>query len=306
MVQNKPDSAKQTRFRSKEQTMNSPTIAFLGFGAMASRLVQSLINAQYSVTVYNRTADKLKPFLEQGVTYAATPRAAAEQADIVISMVTDDQASRSVWLHPETGALLGLKKDAVAIESSTLTVDWVKELSGAVAQQGAAFLDAPVVGSRPQAEAGKLIYLVGGNLEPLAQVQPVLLSAGAAMVQHVGTVGQGMAMKLAVNTLFGVQVAALAEAIALLKQQGIPADQAMACLGELPVTSLAAKVAGSLMVANQHEPLFPIALVEKDFRYTLQASVAMPTAKAVQAVYQAAIEKDLGDRNITAIVHLFE
>jgi 3-hydroxyisobutyrate dehydrogenase len=285
--------------------MNSQTIAFLGFGAMASRLVQNLINAQYSVTVYNRTADKLKPFLDQGVTYAATPRGAAERADIVISMVTDDQASRSVWLHPKTGALLGLKQDAVAIESSTLTVDWVKELAGVIG--GAAFLDAPVVGSRPQAEAGKLIYLVGGAAETLSQVQPVLSSAGAAMVQHVGSVGQGMAMKLAVNMLFGVQVAALAEAIAMLKQQGIPADKAMACLGELPVTSLAAKVAGSLMVADQHAPLFPIALVEKDFRYTLQSTrVVLPTAKAVQAVYQMAIDHGLGEQNITAVAHLFD
>ncbi|MBE9166858.1 serine hydrolase [Pleurocapsales cyanobacterium LEGE 06147] len=104
-------------------------IAVLGSGAMGSRIVQNLLNAKYQVVVYNRTADKVKPLLNQGAVYAATPREAAEQADIAIGMVTDNDVSRSVWLDPETGAALGLGKDAftsggakpIAIESSTLT-----------------------------------------------------------------------------------------------------------------------------------------------------------------------------------------
>jgi 3-hydroxyisobutyrate dehydrogenase len=289
--------------------MTKQKIAILGCGAMGSRMAQNLLNANYPVVVYNRTAAKVQSLIDRGALYAATPKAAAVQAEIIISMVTDDDASRSIWLDPETGALSGLQQDQIAIESSTLTIGWTRELANTIEQRGAIFLDAPVVGSRPQVEAGKLIYLVGGKAEILEQVQPILLSAGGAIVQHLGAIGQGMAMKLAVNTLFGVQVAALAEILGLLDKQGINSVKAMACLGELPVTSLSAKMAGSLMVANNHAPLFPIELVEKDFRYIMQTAqtenAAMPVATAIHHIYQEAIDKGFGNNNITGVAQLF-
>lgn len=284
-------------------------VALLGAGAMGFRMAQNLLQAQHELIVYNRTADKLKPLLDQGAAHAATPKAAAAQADIVIGMVTNDDGSRNIWLDPENGAVLGLSSQKIAIESSTLTVAWTQQLAAAVTGRGAAFLDAPVVGSRPQAEAGKLIYLVGGNAETVAQAQSVLLSAGAAAVHHVGATGQGMTMKLAVNALFGIQVAALAEMIGMLSQCGIPPEKAMACLGELPVTSLATKGAGGLMVSNHHAPMFPIELVAKDFRYVLQtvqtAGTTAPASQAVYGVYQDAIAQGYGEENITGVVQLF-
>jgi 3-hydroxyisobutyrate dehydrogenase-like beta-hydroxyacid dehydrogenase len=289
--------------------MNTKKIAILGLGAMGSRMAQNLLKANYQVIVYNRTADKATPLVKQGAIYAATPRTAAEQADIVISMVTDDAASRTTWLDAETGAIAGLNPTAIAIESSTLTVDWTKELATAVNRQGAMFLDAPVVGSRPQVEAGKLVYLVGGEAETLAEVKETLLAASGATIHLVGSVGQGMAMKLAVNALFGAQVAALAEMIGVLTRQGMTAETALACLSELPVLSPAAKLAGQLMLADNHAPLFPIALVEKDFRYMTQtaAAVAAPTpvASAIRVLYQDAIAQGYGNDNITGIVRLF-
>ncbi len=284
-------------------------IAVLGVGAMGSRMVQNLLQAEYQVVVHNRTADKVKPLLSQGAVYAATPREAAEQANVVISIVTNDDASRSVWLDPETGAVLGLGNDAIAIESSTLTVNWTRELAAKIGSLGAAFLDAPVVGSRPQAEAGKLIYLVGGEAEVLAQVQPILLAAGAATVHHIGSIGQGMTMKLAVNALLGIQVAALAEVLGVLTRSGIASQKAMECLGELPIISPAAKGAGALMVTNQHTPLFPIELVEKDLRYVIQAGQASgaltPVSTAIRDLYQEAIAQGYGDDNISGIAQLF-
>lgn len=289
--------------------MDAIKIAVLGAGAMGSRIVQNLLEAKYQVTIYNRTAEKVKPLLDRGAIYAATPKEAADRSDIVISMVRDDEASREVWLDPKTGAILGLGKEAIAIESSTLTIEWTIELAAAIERHGATFLDAPVVGSRPQAEAGKLIYLVGGKAEVLTEAEPLLLAAGGAIVHHLGSIGRGMAMKLAVNALFGVQIAALAEIIGLLDKQGISSDRAMACLGELPIISPAAKVAGSLMVANNHAPLFPIDLVEKDFRYVLQTAQAseasMPVSTAIHDIYQTAIDRGFGNNNITGVVRLF-
>ncbi len=280
-------------------------IAVLGLGAMGFRIAQNLLDANYPLVVYNRTTHKVQPLVTQGAIYAPTPKEAAEQADIVISMLTDNEASRDVWLGPATGAIEGLREGAVAIASSTLTVDWTKELAATLKHRGAAFLDAPVVGSRPQADAGKLIYLVGGDAETLTRVQTVLQSTSGA-IHHVGPIGQGMAMKLAVNALFGIQVAALAEVMGLLYQQGIPATKAMDCLGELPITSLAAKGAGGLMVEQQHAPMFPIELVEKDFRYAIAMSEAdPPTTTAVREVYRDAIAKGHGQDNLSGVVQLF-
>jgi 3-hydroxyisobutyrate dehydrogenase len=283
-------------------------IAVLGLGAMGSRVAQNLLQSGYHVVVYNRTADKATSLVQQGALYAATPKEAAAQADVVISMVTDDEGSRSIWLDPEIGAAAGLRNDSIAIESSTLSLVWTKELAAAIESQGVAFLDAPVVGSRPQAEAGTLIYLVGGRAETLAQVHDVLLSVSST-VHHVGAIGQGMAMKLVVNALFGIQVVALAEIMGLLTKSGITSTEAMACLGELPVLSPAAKGAGNLMLANHHAPLFPIDLVAKDLRYVLQSAQAMqatmPTAAAVQEIYQQAIAQGYGSNNITGVAQLF-
>jgi 3-hydroxyisobutyrate dehydrogenase len=289
--------------------MQTKKIAVLGLGAMGSRIAQNLIGAGYPLTVYNRTQETAQPLIDRGATYAATPREAVENADIVICMVTDDVASRQIWLDRETGAVQGLRKNAVAIESSTLTIDWTKQLAAAIAQHGSEFLDVPVVGSRPQADAGKLIYLAGGETESVNRVRSVLSDAGSTTVHHIGAVGQGMAMKLAVNALFGIQVTALAELLGSLSRTGITPEQAMMVLGELPVTSLAAKVAGSLMVTNNHAPLFPIELVEKDFRYALQAAQAenssMPVSTVIHHIYQEAIALGYGGENITGIARLF-
>lgn len=281
------------------------TIAILGTGAMGSRIAMNLLNAGHSLIVYNRTASKLKSLQERGAVISETPKAAAEQAEIVISMVRDNPASQAVWLDANAGALLGLAKGKVAIESSTLTRTWTVSLAEQIERSGADFLDAPIVGSLPQAEAQKLIYLVGGHPEILRKIQ-VVLSATSMAIYHIGTVGQGMAMKLAVNGLFGMQIAALAEVLGMLEKSGISPSQAMTTLGELPVTSLAAKGAGNLMVQNQHNPMFPISLVAKDFHYLLEASdLDTPTTQTVYELFQRAIQTGHAQENITAISRLF-
>ncbi|MBE9031991.1 NAD(P)-dependent oxidoreductase [filamentous cyanobacterium LEGE 11480] len=285
-------------------------VAVLGLGAMGTRMVDNLLQSGHTVIVYNRSQDKVVPLVAKGAIAATTPRAAATQADWVISMLTDDVVSRAVWLAPNTGAIWGLDANKVAIVSSTLTLTWTRELAQAIVLQGAAFLDAPVVGSRPQAEARQLIYLVGGAAAHLAKVQPILQAAGGAVIHHVGTIGQGMLMKLAVNALFGMQVVAMAETLKLLGQDGISSAQAMDCLGQLPIVSPAAKGAGSLMVAQQHAPLFPLELVAKDLRYVTQTAedldTIMPVAVAIREIYQTAITQGYGNANVTGVIQLFE
>ncbi|MEO0806240.1 MAG: NAD-binding protein, partial [Cyanobacteria bacterium J06643_4] len=170
---------------------------------------------------------------------------------------------------------------------------------------------APVVGSRPQADAQKLISLVGGETHIVERIRPIL-SASSSAIHHIGTARQAMAMKLAVNSLFGIQVAALTELLGVLNQQGISPKEAMTYFSDMPVTSLVAKGAGTAIVNQQYAPMFPVQLVEKDFRYACQmveggekSEKRMPATTAVQQIYQEAIAQGYGSENITAIAKLF-
>ena len=289
--------------------MNNQKIAVLGLGAMGSRMAVNLLKAGYTVTVWNRSPESTKPLAAKGANLATTPQLAAKSADIVISVVTDINASKAVWLDSETGALSGMVEGAIAIESSTLTVNWIKELAAEITGQGFGFLDAPVVGTRPQADSGNLVYLVGGKAEILKQAENILLSAGGGKINHVGEIGEGMAMKLAVNAMFGIQIAAFSEIIGMLTKNGLKLETAIQYISDLPVMSPAVKNAANLILKDNHQAMFPIDLVEKDFRYVMQTAAdikaTVPISEAIHQVYLHAVDKGYGRDNITGVVKLF-
>lgn len=282
-------------------------IAILGLGEMGVRMAARLIAAEHDVVVYNRSAGRSNTLA--GATARATPREAAQDADIVISMVTDDTASRAVWLDEKNGALRGIGQGALAIESSTVTPAWIDELSRLVRAHGCELLDAPVLGSRPQAEAGALIYLMGGSAGAVERARPIVMAMGSAL-HHVGPIGAGVTMKLAVNALFGVQVAALAEVVGLLENAGFQRGAALDVLAAMPVTSPALHGIGALVAARRYQPMFPIDLVEKDFRYALDTARVCrseaPVIAAARTVYAQARERGLGGHNIAAVAKLYE
>jgi 3-hydroxyisobutyrate dehydrogenase len=289
-------------------TTDSKTVAFLGLGAMGSRMAAHLLKAGFEVSVWNRDVSKTQALAELGARVAATPREAAGQADVVVSMLRDDVASRYAWLDMYGGALLGMKPQAIAIESSTLSPQWVRELAQAAQQQGVAFLDAPVMGSRPQAEAAQLIFLAGGQAEVLQRAEAVLKSMGGA-VHHAGAVGSGAVLKLMANALFGIQVAAMAEVLGMAARAGMDARRALEILGSTPVASPAAKLAGQGMLSRQFAPMFPIELVEKDFHYALDTAGAaqskLPLTQSTHSLLKQALAQGLGDQNITALAELY-
>nr|WP_256997571.1 NAD(P)-dependent oxidoreductase [Gloeobacter morelensis] len=283
-------------------------VAVLGMGAMGSRMAAALLRADYQVTVWNRTADKTSPLVEAGAKAAQTPRAAVEEVDFAVCMVRDDAASHSVWLDSETGALASLPGRAVAIESSTLSVAWVQELAGHFQAAGKALLDAPVSGSRPQAEAAQLIYLVGGDTGRVAKAEPILKVMGGT-VHHAGPLGSGAAVKLAINALLGVQVAVMGELIALLRRYGIDEARAVEMIGATSVCSPAARGAASAMAARNYAPLFPSALMEKDLGYLQEMAAEhgtrAPLAQAARSVFGEAMGQGYGEENMTGVVQLY-
>lgn len=282
-------------------------IAFLGLGAMGSRMAARLLAAGHDVTVWNRSPERAEDLRTLGAKVAPTPRAAVQGAMFVIAMVRDDDASRSVWLDAQTGALAGMMPGSVAVETSTLSLPWVRELASHCAQQGRAFIDAPVAGSRPQAEQGLLVFMVGGEAHIVASATPILSAMGGA-VHHAGPAGAGAIVKLAVNSLFGVQVAAVAELTEMIRRQGFDPARAVEIIAATPVCSPAAKVAAGAMLANAFAPLFPVELVVKDFTYAQQAGGGgdqAPMIRAAGQVFQHALDRGFGGDNLTGIVRLY-
>lgn len=284
-------------------------IAFLGLGAMGSRMAKHVLQAGRDVVVYNRTPERAAELQELGAQVAETPRQAAEGAEIVISIVRDIQASREIWLSDNTGAVHGLGSESIAIESSTVTPEWARELSTALTKSGAEFLDAPVVGSRPQADAAQLIWLAGGNSETVENVRSTLLLMGSA-VHHTGQIGTGNSMKLAVNSLLGIQIAAFAEVITALVKQGFDQAAVIEVLQATPVTSPVAQRITGLMATKNFAPNFPVNLVAKDLGYatetTTQAGGIAPLSKAARDMYNAACEQGFGEDDISGIIQAFQ
>ncbi len=283
-------------------------ITVLGMGAMGSRMAAALLKAGHDVTVWNRSPDKTVPLVAAGAIAATSPRSAVANADFVISMVRDNEASRQVWLDQHIGALAGLRAGAIAIESSTVTVAWVRELYDTCRAHGIAFLDAPVAGSRPQAEAAQLIYFVGGDAAVVARAEPILKTMGST-VHYAGSAGNGAAVKLMINALLSVQIAALGEMMGLIQRCGMDAAKTFEIVSATPVCSPAAKLAASAMLARNFAPMFPIELVEKDLDYVLnfakENNARTPIIQATAGVLAEALEHGYGADNITGLVQIY-
>jgi 3-hydroxyisobutyrate dehydrogenase len=292
-------------FSNREAEMAS--VAILGLGAMGSRMAMRLIKHGHQVTVWNRTPAAAEPLVAAGASFASTPKEAANQASIIISMVRDDAASASVWLDPKDGAVNGMQEGAIAIESSTVSHDWISQLGAAISASGFSLLDAPVSGSRPQADAGELAFLVGGEAEILQCARPTLMSLGTS-VDHVGPLGSGVLVKLATNALLGVQVAAIGELFGLLNAHGVDLNMAFDAIGSTSVASVAMQRSAASMLAANFAPQFPVELITKDFGYAIKAAgsaAAVPTIAAAGHVFDTAMFKGFGEKNMTSVVELF-
>jgi 3-hydroxyisobutyrate dehydrogenase len=283
---------------------DKPRIALLGLGLMGTGMASRLLGQGYPVTVYNRSPEKTQPLAKLGASVATTAKQAVLQADIVISMLADDHAARSVWLG-EDGALAGAPGGAVLIECSTATVAWVKELAAAAgaANRNLKFLDAPVTGSKPHAAAGELTFLVGGAAEDLKTVTPVLSAMGKQIV-HLGPVGSGALMKLINNFVCGVQVVALGEAIAAIERSTLNREQAVGVLTGGAPGSPIVKMVAARMLASTFEPNFPLKLITKDLTYAQQQAGHTEVGAAALKTFQRAIDAGLGDLDFSAVIKL--
>jgi 3-hydroxyisobutyrate dehydrogenase len=272
---------------------------------MGAGMAGRVLTAGFPLAVYNRNPEKTAPFAKAGAFVARTPHDAAARADIVISMLADDNASRSVWLDKETGALAAAAPGTWLIESSTASVQWIHELAAAAKKHECELLDAPVTGSKPQAAAGELLFLIGGSAEALAAVRPVL-AVMSRDILHLGPIGSGATLKLINNFLCGVQAASLAEAMALLAASGLDKERSVAVLTAGAPGSPLVKILTTRAAANDFTPNFVLRLMAKDLSYAREEGerhgVAMNTATPAIADFEKAIAAGYGDKDFSAVI----
>jgi 3-hydroxyisobutyrate dehydrogenase-like beta-hydroxyacid dehydrogenase len=260
------------------------TLAFVGLGAMGSRMARRLLDAGHRVAGYNRTPGKAAALVAAGLTLARSPRAAAESADAVFTMVTDNAALRAVALGPD-GVVAGLAPGATFVEMSTVSPALVRELAEAVTARGAAMLDAPVSGSTVTVEQGQASIVVGGEAAALERVRPYLLAIGPT-VTHVGPLGLAKTMKIAINLGLAVQMVAFSESVLLAEKAGITRARAVEAILKSVVASPMVKYRGPLVLGMPEEPMFDVSMMQKDMQLALDLGrslgVNLPTTALTQ------------------------
>jgi 3-hydroxyisobutyrate dehydrogenase len=281
-------------------------VAVLGLGIMGAGMARQLLARGFEVTVWNRDAGKAQPLGAAGARIAVTPADAARDAEVVHAMLADDEASRAVWMG-EHGALGAMRPNDIAIESGTLTVEWMRELAAAAATRGVGFLDAPVTGSKAQAETGTLSFLVGGPPDLLERARP-MLSAMGGNILHLGPHGSGAMMKLINNFMCGVQVASLAEAIGMAARSGLDVGQAAQVLANGSPGSPLVKNLAQRMVQRDYSPNFFVRLMAKDLEYAraafARAGIELASAGVARERFLEGMRAGLGERDIASIVEL--
>lgn len=271
---------------------------------MGSGMAGRLLSANFPLTVYNRNAEKTKPFISAGATRANSPREAASRAEIVIGMVADDSASRAIWFG-ENGALAGVTPGAILVEASTLTVGWISELAVAATQRGCELLDAPVTGTKPHAASGELLFLVGGSAEALNKVRPTLAAMSRDIV-HLGPTGSGAFLKLINNFLCGVQAASLAEAVSLIAKSSLDRDKALSILTNGAPGSPLLKTITARATVGDFTPNFFLRLMAKDLGYAAaegqRYGTELRTAATAEGIFRQAIARGYGDQDFAAVI----
>jgi 3-hydroxyisobutyrate dehydrogenase-like beta-hydroxyacid dehydrogenase len=290
-----------------ESNTLKPSIGFIGMGHMGSHMAQRLLDAGYQVTVYDRTEEKAKALGQRGARVAHTPKELAATCQVVMACVTNDEAQHDVMFGPD-GALAGVQGGSVIIDLSTVSPDASRRLFQAAKEQGIPMIDAAVSGSVPQVDQGSLVIFVGGEHKTYQECKPILDVLGQNSF-YMGASGMGTTMKLVVNTLLGLGMQALAEAIALGEKAGVEKGLLLDVLGQTAVLTPGQKSKLENVRREQYPTNFALSLMHKDFSLVLSqaydVSVPMPATAAAQQMYTAAMAKGM-DADFSIMIQFME
>ncbi len=286
---------------------NKERIGFIGLGNMGSRMAEHILKAGYPLTVYDTSPEKMQPFSKRGIPTAATVIDLAARSDVVLCSVPDDTAVRVVMNGPD-GVLTGPHDVRYFVNLSTVSPATSRELATTARNRGLAALDASVSGSTPQAEQATLVIFVGGDHAAYEHVRPVLELLGKGIF-YMGASGSGSTMKLVVNTLLGVGIQAIAEAVALGQKAGLEKEKLLDVLGQTAVVAPAHKGKLADALRGDYPATFPLRLMYKDFGLILdeaaERAVAMPTTAVARQMCAARMARGV-EEDYSAVIGLME
>ncbi|MCL5268694.1 MAG: NAD(P)-dependent oxidoreductase [Bacteroidetes bacterium] len=284
------------------------SVAFIGTGLMGRPMAANVMEKGFPITVYNRTKEKTKQLVSAGARLAENPRQAAEESDVVITMLSNIEAVESV-LSGEHGLIRALGKDKVFIDMSTITPAASRKFSELVEATGAKMLDAPVVGTSSVAEKGELSILVGGDPRVLDDVRDIFHAMGK-FIFHVGDHGSACGMKLVVNHFISGMIGLLAEGLELSEKLGIDSSVFSNVLNTSAVKSPVYELRAPKMMAGDHATQFPIRLLVKDLNYITQTAekvgAVMPMHSLVRDLFSLAATYGYAEQDISAIYEMFD
>jgi 3-hydroxyisobutyrate dehydrogenase-like beta-hydroxyacid dehydrogenase len=284
-------------------------VAFLGLGIMGEPMAANLVRAGFEVTVWNRTATRADTFgARYGAHPAPSPAAAAEGADVTITMVPDGPEVEEV-LFGDRGAAEGMRRGSLAIDMSTIAPRDSVKIGRRLARDGIGFLDAPVTGSRPRAEDGTLTIMAGGSEADFERGRAILDAMGKLVV-HVGPQGHGSVVKLLNNTTAAVNALAVAEALVAARKAGVDPDKLRQVMAAGSGGSAMLDLKAGPMLEHDFEPLFKLAHMLKDVRHCMteaeRLGARMKLGAAAEGDYSRADRKGLGEQDFAAVVEVVE
>jgi 3-hydroxyisobutyrate dehydrogenase-like beta-hydroxyacid dehydrogenase len=241
---------------------NMANLGFVGLGAMGGRVAKRLLDAGHTVTGFNRTRSKAQWLLDAGMRWGESPRAVAEAADVVFTMVTNTTALREVFHGPD-GILAGLGAGKIYVDMSTVSPAASRHLAAQVSARGAHMLDSPVSGSVITLEQGNLSLMVGGERAIFERITPLLQDIGPK-VNYVGENGQAVLMKIAINLNLQVQFLALCEGLFLAVKGGIPLETALEVMLNSVIASPSLKYRAPFILDMPAEAWFDVNMMQKD------------------------------------------
>ncbi|PLC67952.1 6-phosphogluconate dehydrogenase [Vulcanisaeta sp. EB80] len=282
-------------------------VGFIGLGIMGSAMAMNIHKKGFPLIVYNRTRSKAEPFAKLGVPVANSPREVAEKSDVVIDMVTDAPDVEEV-LFGRDGVVYGAHPGLIVIDMSTNSPEYARYFAKRLAEYGIEFLDAPVTGGDVGARQGTLTIMVGGKREVFEKVRPVLEAMGKTII-YAGDVGNGQMLKLLNQIVVGIDMLAVAEAMALAKKAGIDMDKLFTVLSTGAANSFTVQYYMPKMMKGDYEPGFRAAHLKKDLRYALETAnklgVPLPGTALTLELYNALVTKGLGDKGTQALLKLY-
>jgi 3-hydroxyisobutyrate dehydrogenase-like beta-hydroxyacid dehydrogenase len=278
-------------------------IGFIGLGIMGSRMAANLQKHDYSLVVFNRTRGKAQPLLDRGAAFADSPPKLAEQVDVLFTMLAHPDAVEQAALGAN-GFLNYLKPNALWVDCSSVNPSFSKKMAAAAAAGQIRFIDAPVTGSAPVAADGKLIFWVGGDAADVEAIRPLLLCMGNKIV-HVGGAGMGTSMKMVINLLLGIGMAAFAEAMELGQGLGLSRKMLFDSLLGTPTVAPFLASKREKIESRNYEAEFPLRWMQKDMHLAsvsaYEAGVALTITNVTKEIYRLAMRGGHETKDFSAI-----